>query len=998
MSRLKPLHIPFASGFSDEVDSKLLPDGVLAELRNGRVDRVGSVRLRRGWRPVDLTTRSEAGGVSSTPDAAVDLYATSRGLVALVEHDGRLALQTYVNPGTAAPWIVRSNQPVNPVTRVVETGRMADLDDDVTRVSCAVTTDGVWGAVLQQTATDAGFLRVFRIATDETRLFFTASVPTKLVSLGSSFGIVEDTGTNLRFRVFDPAAAGGTFASGVFLVATVTVDHFDAAVAVETTPTHVHLVYTVSGAVTYRKFDLAGTEVGTGKTVVASGAQAAYVASDDTTAHVVYQDSTSDELSLLTFSTTSPFTTTAGPTALNAGVAYTDGRVAIGYTPNHALGARVWVAGGTSGETATIRVDASTHALSTVVTHDSALLTSGWITRGSYAGVGLVRGAPGSRDAYYTDSDAPWVVLGTALAANPQTSSGPWAVGQNAAGDAVVAWPRRSDATASQSRAAGQIATRQASVAAFRVFDTASRRPGVDFDGALYVTGGMLTQYVATSVTENGMLRPVIDGVAAADSSGTIANGGYSYRVVVQWRDTGGRVHRSPVSDPADFTVSGSNDTVTVTVHVAKTLRRDADTTQAPVVELYRTEAGPGELFYHVASTTMDNDDDSVDVVDTLPDASILDNKRLYTEGEFGTTSGALDIAPARASAYAATTRDRVVLGSAGIGYQLSQTALPEEPVAFTDPGYSGPTALAYQDTVNEPLTAVFTMDETVVLGTATRLYVTGGEGPNLAGVGEFSSPARLPVDVGVLNASSVVEDASGVWFLGTTDRVYVLPRGQTSPSAVLSARDRFAAGTCVGAAVSVEDDLTCWAIADGADSVLVSRHAQPPNPWAVDALPFTPRALVGYGGGLYALDSVGGVWTNSADATFGDGTSGATAVALRLATADVQVFGQGGHGRLAVIEVLGTYQTDATLLVEVSYDLGLTWTAVGTAFTVSGLTAGEAFQRRWTPARQRGGKFRVRVTMTPSVTTGEGCNLTGVSLYYAVAGGPTRLPGSRRR
>ena len=997
MSRLKPLHIPFAAGFSDEVDSKLLPDGVLAELRNGRIDRVGSVRLRRGWRTVPLTTRNEGGGTSSTPDAAVDLYATSRGLVALVEHDGRLALQTYVNPGTAAPWIVRSSQPVNPVTRVVETGRMADLDDDVTRVSCAVTADGVWGAVVEQTVADEGFLRVFRIATDETRLFIPLTDPTKLVSLGSSLGIVEDTGTTLRLRTFDPSAAGGSFASSVTLV-TATVSHFDAAVAVETAPTHVHLVYTVSGAVTYRKFGLTGTEVGTGKTVVASGAQAAYVASDDTTAHVVYQDSTSDELSLLTFSTTAPFTTTAGPTALNAGVAYTDGRVAIGYTPNHALGARVWVAGGTSGETDTIRVNASTHAASTVVTHDSALLTSGWITRGSYAGVGLVRGAVGSRDAYYTDADAPWAVLGTALAANPQTSSGPWGVGQNVAGDVVVAWPRRSDATAAQSRAVGQIATRQAAVAAFRVFDTTARRPGVEFDGALYVTGGMLTQYVATSVTENGMLRPVIDATVASNGSGTIANGDYQYRAVVQWRDVGGRVHRSPVSDPEDVTTGGANDTVTVTVHVAKTLRRDADTTQAPVVELYRTEAGPGELFYHVASTTMTNADDSVDVVDTLPDASILDNKRLYTEGEFGTTSGALDIAPGRDSAFIATMRDRVVLGSAGIGYQISQTALPEEPVAFTHPGYSGPAALAYQDTVNEPLTAVFTMDETVVLGTATRVYVTGGEGPNLAGVGEFSSPARLPVDVGVLNASSVVEDASGVWFLGTADRVYVLPRGQTSPGAVLSARDRFAAGTCVGAAVSVEDDLTCWAIADGADSVLVSRHAQPPNPWAIDTLPFTPRALVGYGGGLYALDSAGGVWTNSADATFGDGTSGATAVALRLATADVQAFGQGGHGRLAVVELLGTYQTDATLLAEVSYDLGLTWMAVGTAFTVTGLTAGEAFQRRWTPARQRGGKFRVRVTMTPSSTTGEGCNFTGVSLYYAVAGGPTRLPGSRRR
>jgi hypothetical protein len=118
----------------------------------------------------------------------------------------------------------------------------------------------------------------------------------------------------------------------------------------------------------------------------------------------------------------------------------------------------------------------------------------------------------------------------------------------------------------------------------------------------------------------------------------------------------------------------------------------------------------------------------------------------------------------------------------------------------------------------------------------------------------------------------------------------------------------------------------------------------------------------------------------------------------LQFETADVQVFGQGGHGRLASIEVLGEYQTDATLLLEVSYDLGLSWDAIGTAFSVTGLAAGTAFQRRWTPNRQRGGKFRLRVTMTPSSTTAEGCRLTGLSVYYVPAGGPTRLVGTKRR
>ena len=998
MSRLRALHIPFVQGFSDEVDAKVLPDGVLRDLRNGRVDRAGSLRLRRGWRTVSLQTIRDNGTDVHTPSGAVDLYSTSRGLVALVSNANALELQTFAAHSTTTPWVAKLTQAVPPVTRVYTVGRMPDFPDAVNTVSSAVTSDGVWGATLEQSAT-AGFLRVFRLATDETRFFRDVGTDAaKVVSLGTTFGLVDNTGSALRLRTFDPSSSSGAFVITTTLV-TVTASHFDAGVAVETTPTRLHLVYTASGAVTYRQFNTSGTEQGSGKTVSASGAQGAWVASDDATVHVAFQDATSDEVSLLSFSATPTFTTAAGPTALNAGTAYSDLRIAIGYTPNSSP-ARVWVAGGTSDGTDDIRLTASSHASISVTRHAGALLTTGWITRGSYAGIGLVRGSAGSRDAYYTDRDSPWFVQAYALGSNPATNVSPWAPGQAPTGDALAAWPRRSDATAATSRATGQIATRQAGSSAFRVFDTTSRRPGVEFGGALYVAGGMLTQYVSGTATENGFLRPLIESVAQSNSTGTIANGSYRWRAVVVWTDPDGRVHRSPVSELADLTTTGANDTVTATVRVARTMRRDRDATLAPVVELYRTEAGPGELFYHVASTTMTNSSDTVTVIDTLPDASIIDNKRLYTEGEFGEVSGALDIAPGIPSAFVVPVRDRLVLGGADTTYQFSQIALPDEPVAFTQPGFSGPAALAYQDAVEGTITALAALDQTVVIGTARAIFLASADGgPNLAGVGEFSSPVRLPSDLGMPNAASVVEDANGLWFLGdeSTGRLYLIGRGQPSPTAVLGARDRFAGGTVVGAAVDIDSDATSWAIADGDDSLLVSRHAQPPNPWFIDDLPFVPRAIVAHGGGLYAIDTSGGVWTNAAGA-YGAGSAGATAVVLQAETSDAQVFGQAGHGRLAVIEVLGEFQTAATVGLEISYDMGQSWTAIGTAHTVSGLSVGQAFQRQWRPSRQRGGKFRIRVTMTPSSTTAEGCRLTGLSLYYVPATGPTRLDAAKRR
>ena len=1002
MSRLRPLHIPFVQGFSDEVDAKVLPDGVLQDLRNGRIDRGGSLRLRRGWRPVSLATVFDDGTDAGTPDGAVDLYSTDNGLVALVEDGGRLALQTLTSHSATTQWVHRDSQFLPPATNVRAVGAMPDFATEVSEVACALTSDATWGAVLAQVSSSA-VLRVFRVADDSTRLYDLLSKTSgvRVLSLGSTFGFIDQTvASTIRLRTFNPSAATGGLSGSTTLVSSVSSTHLHAAVARETTPTRIHLVYVEAGEVTYRQFNTAGVEQGSGKQVVASGASAAWVASDDTTVHVVYQDATTDELSLLSFSATDPFTTAQGPTALHAGQAYEPLGVAIGYTPNHVDGALVWVAAEmpTSDHgVRTIRVTAA-HAVSRSL-YRSTHITTGWVTRGSYAGIGLVRGAEvGGLDAYYGDDDGPWLMHAHGLAAdhNPE----PWDPGQAPTGDVLTPWPRLSSATPAQSRASGEASTRQIGVHTWRVFDTARRRPGVSFAGALYVTGGVLTQYVGGSIAENGILRPVIRSLAESNDTGTIANGAYRYRLVITWTDADGRVHRSPVSDPVDITTTGANDTVTATCSVGRTLRRDADLDLSPTAELYRTEAGPGELFYRVAVESVTNNSDTVTIVDTSPDADIVDNPRLYTEGEFGEVSGALDVAMPSPSAFAAAVRDRLVLASAEPEYQFSQIAIPGEPASFTQPGFSGPVGLAYQDAVEGAITALAALDQAVILGTERAVFVASADGgPNLAGVGEFQSPARLPSDVGMPLPNSLVEDANGLWFLGDAagERLYLLARGQSSPVAVLSARDRLAGGTVVGAAVDSRDDATCWALADGADSLLLTRHAQPPNPWAAHELPFTPHALVAHGGGLYAIDTDGGVWTNDAE-VFGDGTSGATAVALQLATPDVQVFGQAGHGRLAVIEVLGEFQTAATLLLEISYDMGLTWDSIGTAHTVTGLTAGQAFQRQWRPSRQRAGKFRLRVTMTPSSTTAEGCRLTGLSLYYRPATGPTRLGAAKRR
>ncbi len=424
-------------------------------------------------------------------------------------------------------------------------------------------------------------------------------------------------------------------------------------------------------------------------------------------------------------------------------------------------------------------------------------------------------------------------------------------------------------------------------------------------------------------------------------------------------------------------------------------IRRDTNLITNPLVELYRTEAGPGELFYRTGSGSTSTTTDLVTIVDGRTDASFISQPRLYTEGEFGAVSGALDITPPNETAFVAALRSRLIGGSSSPAYQFSQTALPNEPVAFTQPGVSGTPGLAYLDAVEGKITGVATMDETAIIGTAKNLFIAGGEGPNLAGIGEFEAPARLPTDVGFYDARSVFETSEGLWFQGSVDTMYLLPRGQSAPIADRTVLTHLLGATIVGAGYDAVDNVAAWALSSG--RLLVRDIAI--KQWFSETLPFTPVALTSVAGRLYAVASDGVVWAQDATA-FGDGAVGATSVVLQVTTGQVSPFTLAGQGRLACVEFLVEYRTNASLKGEISYDDGVTWTDLspGAPFSLTGLTVGSTVQAQWYPAIQRGDRFRFRLTMTPSGTTTEGCRLNGLTLSFTERGGPSRLASTRRK
>src|SRR6266513_920495 len=126
MSRLRALQIPFAQGHDDSKASEVLPDGTFADVRNGRLNKLGQLQLRRGWRPLAMLA------LDGTTIVAHDLYSHGQTLVALCSHLSLGArffhLATFTNSVATNPWSVSLATNLPPATNARLVGNAPPLD------------------------------------------------------------------------------------------------------------------------------------------------------------------------------------------------------------------------------------------------------------------------------------------------------------------------------------------------------------------------------------------------------------------------------------------------------------------------------------------------------------------------------------------------------------------------------------------------------------------------------------------------------------------------------------------------------------------------------------------------------------------------------------------------------------------------------------------------------------------------------------------------------
>lgn len=322
-------------------------------------------------------------------------------------------------------------------------------------------------------------------------------------------------------------------------------------------------------------------------------------------------------------------------------------------------------------------------------------------------------------------------------------------------------------------------------------FDDDDSHQSAQIGRNLYMAGACPQQYDGLRWTEQGFnLGPELtdeSGVTSNTADGALTEGGvYEYIAWYEYTDTQGEVHRGPTSPGLSVTISEDpgevavpHDTVTfqlptcrittkerVRICVGRSLNGDASrifrvTSLDPTTE--------GQANGYVAN---DVSVDSVEFIDVMSDAILRKQEPIYTTG------GILSNDPTPFGNVLASGKNRMFFSDASdpdivrFSQQLAE-------------GYGlecAPELRVRVDPFGGEVTALFVMDEFVIVFKESAIYSFNGNGPlpngDVANFG-FGDPDLVTSDVGCADPSSMVLSPVGIMFKSAKG-IYLLDRSRS--------------------------------------------------------------------------------------------------------------------------------------------------------------------------------------------------------------------------
>jgi hypothetical protein len=425
----------------------------------------------------------------------------------------------------------------------------------------------------------------------------------------------------------------------------------------------------------------------------------------------------------------------------------------------------------------------------------------------------------------------------------------------------------------------------------------------------LHIVGGVLSMYDGQAVVEHGFHLFPENLSASVSGAAGVANGNYNYVAVYEWTDNFGQVHRSAPSAPLSFEVTGGPRNVAVVVPTLRLTAKKSSRSNISIA-LYRTEEGPGEIYYRASSITSptynDVTADTVTITDTTADTALISNEVLYTTG------GIIENISPPACSSISVFKNRIVLTGLEEKNKLwySKEILEGQAVEFSDLFVKTIEAEGGRET------GAAVIDDQLMIYKRTIPFVMVGDGFDRLGQGQDFAIGRVNVDIGCTNGNAITRAPDGL-FLKTVKGIYSQD-GSLGVSYVGDGVEAFNATTVVAGTLKSDVNQVRFLTSDGPCLVYDYYYKQ----WSTFTNDKGKDAVIWRDQYVY-LRSDGKLVVEDPE-TFKDLSSSAS---LRLETGWISAAGLQGVQRIRRFGILGEYKSPHKLRVRVAYDYSPAYT-----------------------------------------------------------------------
>jgi hypothetical protein len=407
-----------------------------------------------------------------------------------------------------------------------------------------------------------------------------------------------------------------------------------------------------------------------------------------------------------------------------------------------------------------------------------------------------------------------------------------------------------------------------------------------DVSGASVILGGK--PYVASvdAAVEIGFCsRPTITSLQGIATGGSMSDGTYYVKLVYEYIDNSGNIHRSSPSAAVSITLVAGGSAQKIRVQRKKLQIGSSEKLKRTNIVAYRTIAS-GTTYYYALSMP-NQGGGSLDMI--MDDSDLQEQVQLYT------ASGLLlDNTPPPPSNVGLKTYDRLHL----VDSFNPQTIWHSKPIsAGIAPEFND--ALTTTISAGGDIVGLVDMRGSVIVIKDDSIFVFSGEGPGEDGRGTYTPP-QLVSNRGCKSTESILQTDFGIYYQ-TANGVYLIAT-DLSIQYVGGQVEDYNSDTVINAVHMQDQNQARFMLDDASNTVLV--HDYQMNQWAV----FTDSRFA-WGTGQCANWNDQHIMCNSLATCQLEDTSNVTGEPFELTTEWVQMADWDGFQSVREVHAIGTYK-----------------------------------------------------------------------------------------